>query len=77
MNIPTAYRHWVAGTSVALAGVGLTRILAPALHGGLAAAAAVTGQLLALAGLLLIALGVRQRFRQSQAEVCGDQSDQK
>lgn len=54
---------WITGTLVAFTGVAVTRWLAPAVRHPVGVWVAVTGQLLALGGLFVIALGVRRRLR--------------
>lgn len=61
------WRYWVAGVVVALAGVLLARGLAPRLATEARAWVEVVGQLMGLAGLLIIALGVRRRLRAAVA----------
>lgn len=58
-------RSWLAGLALATAGVALTRFAAPLLEAGtsLRAFTALGGQITALAGLLVIALGIRRRAR--------------
>jgi hypothetical protein len=53
--------HWIGGTLIAFAGVGLARLLAPTLPSGFVPGATVAGHLLALGGLLFIAMGTRVR----------------
>jgi hypothetical protein len=57
--------HWINGSFIAFLGVVLVRVVAPALDGRLRLASMLAGQLIALAGLLVIALGVRRRVRRS------------
>lgn len=61
-------RHWLTGLALAGAGVAVNRLLAPAFPVGSVprAACALTGQLVALAGLLVIMLGIRARLRRAQ-----------
>lgn len=57
-------RHWLAGLALAATGVAVNRLLAPGFASHqIRAACAVTGELVALTGLLVIMLGVRRRIR--------------
>jgi len=56
---------WIAGLALAAAGVFGTRVLAPRFTGHERAAFAVAGQLLALAGIIVIAFGVYRRVHRS------------
>lgn len=56
-------RSWLLGLALAALGVLIARVVAPGLDSRAGAACALTGQLLALAGLLVIALGIRRRLR--------------
>jgi uncharacterized membrane protein YidH (DUF202 family) len=60
-SIFTAY--WWLGTAIASAGVALTRWVAPTLERNLQASATLSGQLFALLGLFVIALGISRRLR--------------
>jgi uncharacterized membrane protein YidH (DUF202 family) len=60
-------RHWLAGLALASAGVAANRLLAPCFSSPqVRAACAVTGELVALTGLLVIMLGVRRRIRMAE-----------
>jgi hypothetical protein len=52
---------WLAGSALAVVGVVLSRVVAPATAHGLAVRAA--GDVVALSGLLVIALGIGRRYR--------------
>jgi hypothetical protein len=52
---------WFAGTAIALAGVALARVVAPRLAESAQIAGTIAGQLLALAGLGLLCVGVSRR----------------
>lgn len=54
-------RWWIAGLALALAGVIAVRVAAPRLDDPVRAAVSAGGQLLALAGLVVIAFGVHRR----------------
>ena len=56
-------RHWLAGLALAAAGVALARLVAPGFADRARAAVALSGELLALAGLFVIAHGIRRRLR--------------
>lgn len=56
---------WIAGCLLALTGVALARLVAPTLAGHARIVAMVGGQLVGLAGLFVICLGVRRRLRQA------------
>lgn len=62
-------RHWLAGLVLAAAGVAIARLIAPAFADRARAALALAGELVALAGLLVIALGIRRRIRRASATV--------
>jgi drug/metabolite transporter superfamily protein YnfA len=55
-------RYWIAGTALAFAGVAVARVVAPGYEARTRAALALTGQLVALAGLAIILLGIRRRL---------------
>lgn len=55
--------HWLLGVMMALAGVVLARSVGPALSQPSKAWVTVSGQVLAVTGLLVIAVGVRNRVR--------------
>lgn len=61
-------RHWIAGTVLAFAGVAVARVVAPDFAGRTRALLLLTGQLVALGGLLIIVLGIRRRLNRSPAE---------
>ena len=50
---------WISGTIVALAGVGLARLLAPEFSGFFNKIALVSGYLLSLAGIVILAYACR------------------
>jgi drug/metabolite transporter (DMT)-like permease len=60
MARPRGLGWWVGGTSVALAGVAIVRLVAPR-AGDLSVPAYLAGFTLAILGLFLITLGTRQR----------------
>jgi len=60
-NVAARSPYWISGTFAALGGAGLTRWVAPGLDGGARLGCTVAGQLLALAGLAVICLGVSRR----------------
>lgn len=62
-------RHWLAGLVLAAAGVVLARVVAPLpeFPARTRAAVALVGQLVALAGLFVIVLGIRRRLRLAAA----------
>jgi hypothetical protein len=60
-SIRTNLRPWLTGLLLACAGVAITRILAPGCGRSLRAGLTLAGQLTALGGLLIIALGIRRR----------------
>lgn len=62
-NVAANARYWIAGTLIALAGVALARLVAPSLGSPTRLYCTVGGQLLALAGLVLLAYGVSRRVR--------------
>lgn len=51
--------YWIAGTAVALAGVAAVRLIAPELTGAINKAALITGYLLSLTGIIIIACGTK------------------
>ncbi len=63
-NVRAHLRFWLAGVVTALAGVTVTRLIAPSFPVPLGPIAAAAGQLLALVGLFIICLGVRRRIQQ-------------
>ena len=52
--------YWIGGTLIALLGVGLVRLLAPALAGFAGSLATVTGYLFAVIGITIIAHATRR-----------------
>jgi uncharacterized membrane protein YdcZ (DUF606 family) len=66
-NVIANTRYWAAGTLAAFAGVGLARLVAPHLAPTARIACTVGGQLLALAGLIIISVGVSRRVRNHPA----------
>ena len=64
-NVVANTRFWIAGTLVAVGGVACARVIGPSLTGTLRISFTLAGQLLALAGLFIICLGVRRRIKQS------------
>lgn len=69
-------RHWLAGLALATVGVVVNRLAAPALadlhH---RAVLAVTGELIALAGLGVIMLGIRRRIRLATAVLAAGEDE--
>ena len=61
-------RHGIGGTVLAVAGVAVARLVAPDFAGSTRAILLLTGQLVALGGLLIIILGIRRRVNRSPAE---------
>jgi hypothetical protein len=53
--------YWVGGTLTALLGVGLVRLLAPALAGFAGSLATVAGYLLAIIGIAIVVLAIRPK----------------
>lgn len=64
-NVAANARFWIAGITIALIGVALSRWVGPTLLGRARIVGTVSGQLLALFGLFIICLGVRQRIKQT------------
>lgn len=60
-------RHWLAGLALAVLGVVIARLIASDLAPRPHAALTLVGELTALAGLLLIALGIHRRLRAAAA----------
>lgn len=65
-NVVVNARYWVAGTLVALIGVALARVIGPRLEPSMQIVCTVAGQLLALAGLGIISVGVSRRVWRSE-----------
>lgn len=61
-------RHWLAGLALAVLGVVIARLVAPGFAPRPRATLALVGEVVALAGLLVIALGIRRRLRLAAAE---------
>lgn len=59
-----AARHWLAGIAICALGAGIARLLAPALidQARLRTLITLFGELVALAGLFVIVLGIRRRL---------------
>jgi len=62
-NVLANARYWSAGLAVAAAGVAGARLVGPSLTGTARLSVTLGGQLLALAGLFIICLGVRRRIK--------------
>ena len=56
-------RFWIVGTTVAFVGVAVSRLLARGFDGRAHATLALTGELIALSGLMIILFGIRRRLR--------------
>ncbi len=65
--LKAAARHWLAGIAVCALGAAIARLLAPALTDETRLRALITlfGELVALAGLFIIVLGIRRRLDQA------------
>ena len=59
--------YWLSGLALAAIGVLLARLVAPTLEGRAGSLVTLTGQLVALGGLVTICFGVRRRVWHSQA----------
>jgi acetyl-CoA carboxylase biotin carboxyl carrier protein len=55
--------YWIAGTTVALAGVAAVRLVAPGLSGGMNQAVTISGYVLSLVGIFILACGSGERSR--------------
>jgi hypothetical protein len=66
--IKAASRHWISGTLLALAGVAISRLLAPGFEERVRAWLMAGGQFVALSGLFIILMGIRRRLRLANAE---------
>ncbi len=53
--------YWIGGTLTALLGVGLVRLLAPALAGVASSLVVVAGYLLVIVGIAIVALATRRK----------------
>jgi uncharacterized membrane protein YfcA len=53
--------YWIGGTLTALLGIGLVRLLAPALAGVASSLAIVAGYLLVIVGITILALATRRK----------------
>jgi hypothetical protein len=62
-NVATRSPYWISGTLVALGGAATSRFLAPLFDGGARIGISIGGQVLALAGLAVICVGVSRRVR--------------
>lgn len=60
--------YWISGIATSLLGVALVRLVAPQLAEKPAAILGAIGHIVALAGLVVIAIGVRQRVWEQGAE---------
>lgn len=60
-NLHAHWRLWATGLLIALAGVVLARVAAPYATGNTRTLLAILGRLTAVAGLVVIAIGVRKR----------------
>ncbi|MFA6960069.1 MAG: hypothetical protein WC205_04865 [Opitutaceae bacterium] len=66
--IKASARYWLAGIALAIAGVAISRLLAPEFQARSHATIALIGQLLALSGLWVIIMGIRRRLRSQAVE---------
>ncbi len=66
-NVAANLRYWVSGLLVAGAGIVAVRWIAPGFEGAARLVLTVGGELLALSGLLVIAIGVRRRVAAASA----------
>jgi uncharacterized membrane protein YdcZ (DUF606 family) len=64
-NLATPW--WMGGVALAAAGVIAARVAAPALGGAAQSTVAIAGQLLALGGLAVIAVGVSRRVHRDSS----------
>ncbi len=60
--------YWIFGTAIAFAGVVISRVVAAGFEGRVHAMLALTGQLVAFGGLLIILLGIRRRLRRAHSD---------
>ncbi len=67
-----ANRTWIGGILVAFLGVALTRLVAPRFASGTREWLDVAGQIIAFAGLFIIAYGIKRR-RDADTKVESDQ----
>ena len=74
-SLYSARTHWVIGTALAVVGVVVARVIAPGLHERMHSGVAATGQIIALAGLVVICFGVRRRVWSSGAEAPSPDQD--
>lgn len=64
---PLLNRWWLGGGALAAAGLVVTRVIAPALEGAARSKMALGGELLALGGLAVIAMGISRRANRPSA----------
>lgn len=62
-SLRTSRGYWTLGILAAAAGIILTRVIAPQFAPKTAAIAKVSGQVIAIAGLVIIAVGIKRRRR--------------
>jgi hypothetical protein len=60
--------YWLTGTVVALIGVAAVRLIAPELSGPTGKAVTVAGYIFSMAGIAVIAFGVKRRTEADQAD---------
>lgn len=60
--------YWLTGTAVALIGVAAVRLIAPELSGTAGKAVTVAGYIFSMAGIAVIALGVKRRADADQVD---------
>jgi carbon starvation protein CstA len=66
-NVAANARYWIAGTTCAVLGVLLARVIAPHLEKGPRLWFTIGGQLLAIVGLVVICVGVSRRVKRDSA----------
>ena len=60
--------YWLTGTVVALIGVAAVRLIAPELSGTTGKAVTVAGYIFSMAGIAVIAFGVKRRAEADQVD---------
>lgn len=66
--IRASARYWLTGLILAAVGVALARLVAPGFAERPRSLIALAGEVVALSGLFVIALGIRRRLRRAAAE---------
>lgn len=69
--------YWVGGIATAFLGVLVARFIGPLFDGNTRLYLLLAGQLLAISGLFIIALGIRNRVKKASESLAEEHTDEK